>query len=226
MITVHHLEHSRSERVLWLLEELGIEYTVKRYPRDPKTSLAPPELRAIHPLGKAPIITDGDVTVAESGAILEYLTGTYGKGAFVPPAATEAYRQYIYWLHFAEGSLMPYLVMKLVFTRIDHAPMPFFVKPIARQITSKVRSGFLDPNLENTLNFIEAHLARNAWFAGEEFSAADIQMAFPLTGAMTRATKSGQYPSIVAFLERVKARPAYQRAETKGGAFGPMDRKP
>src|SRR6187549_640035 len=124
MIVVHHLNNSRSQRILWLLEELGLEYDIKRYQRDPQTMLAPPELRKIHPLGKSPVITDGDLTLAESGAIIEYLVGRYGHGALVPSPGTPARIRYTYWLHFAEGTAMPPLVMKLVFNRVEKAPMP------------------------------------------------------------------------------------------------------
>src|ERR1035438_10600585 len=139
MITVHHLNNSRSQRVLWLLEELGVPYEIKKYQRDPKTMLAPETLRAVHPLGKSPVITDGDVTVAESGAIVEYLIEHYGQGPLVPPSGTEQRRRYTYWLHFAEGSAMPPLLLKLIFDRIESGPMPFFVKPVARGIARKVK---------------------------------------------------------------------------------------
>ena len=154
MITVHHLEHSRSQRVLWLLEELGLDYEVKRYARDPKTMLAPPELAAVHPLGKSPVITDGDVVVAESGAIVEYLVDTHGGGRLKPPAGTPAHRQYVYWLHFAEGTAMPPLLMKLVFDKVRSAKMPFFAKPIARGIADQVEKSFLRPNLERQFAFM------------------------------------------------------------------------
>ena len=132
MITLHHLENSRSQRILWLLEELGVEYEIKRYERDPKTNLAPPSLKAIHPLGKSPVITDNGKTIAESAVIIDYLINTYGKDRFMPEVGSDAYNQLQYWLHYAEGSLMPFLVMALIFQKVKSAPMPFFVRPVAK----------------------------------------------------------------------------------------------
>jgi glutathione S-transferase len=214
MITVHHLDNSRSQRILWLLEELGLPYEIRHYRRDATTSLAPPELLRIHPLGKSPVITDGDLTVAESGAIIEYLVDRYGRGAFIPAQETPERLRYTYWLHFAEGSAMPPLVMKLVFNRIEKGPMPFFAKPIARRIARKVKQGFIDPNLERIVSHMEAELGRSDWFAGDAFSAADIQMSFPVEAASARI---GAKPNMKRFLERIHARPAYQRAIEKGG---------
>ena len=220
MITVHHLENSRSQRVLWLLEELGLAYEVKRYARDPKTMLAPPELAAVHPLGKSPVITDGKVTVAESGAIVEYLLDTYGQGRLRPPPGTAEGRQFTYWLHFAEGSAMPPLLMKLVFDRIGRAPMPFFAKPIAKSIVGNVLRTFVLPQLKQHLDFMEGELGKGAWFAGEEFSAADIQMSFPLEAAASRAGLDAKSrPQLWDFLQRIHARPAYQRALERGGRY-------
>jgi glutathione S-transferase len=219
MLTVHHLNNSRSQRVLWLLEELGVPYEIKHYQRDAKTILAPSSLRRVHPLGKSPVITDDDVTVAESGAIIEYVIERHGKGRLMPPAGTPEKRRYTYWLHYAEGSLMPFLVMKLVFARLRTAPMPFFVKPIARGIAGTVNRGFLDPNMKIHLDFIEAELAKGTWFAGEAFTAADIQMSFPVEAAMARISGEATRPRITAWLERIRARPAYQKALEKGGPF-------
>jgi glutathione S-transferase len=158
MLTVHHLNNSRSQRVLWLLEELGVPYEIKRYERDPKTMLAPPELRAIHPLGKSPVITDDGLTIAESGAIIEYLVERYGQGRFAPAAGTPERLRYTYWLHYAEGSVMPPLLLKLVALRIGSAPMPFFAKPIARKIASTLQSSFVDPQIKLHLGYInDAH---------------------------------------------------------------------
>ncbi len=219
MITVHHLNNSRSQRVLWLLEELGVDYEIRRYQRDSQTMLAPPELRAVHPLGKSPVITDGELTIAESGAIVEYLVERYGKGRLIPAAGTPERLRYTYWLHFAEGTAMPPLVMKLVFGRIANGPMPFFVKPIARGIANKVLTSFIDPNLNAQFDFMEAELGRSAWFAGGEFSAADIQMSFPLEAAAARGGLDASRPRMMAFLDRIHAMPAYQRALEKGGPF-------
>jgi glutathione S-transferase len=220
MITVHHLNNSRSQRVLWLLEELEVEYVVVRYERDRKTMLAPPALRKIHPLGKSPVITDGDKTIAESGAIVEYLVDTYGHGRLIPPAGTPERLRYTYWLHYAEGSAMPPLLLKLIFDRVESAEMPFFVKPIARKIAQTVKSSFVTPQLTTHFAFMESELAKSEWFAGAEMTAADIQMSFPVEGGVSRAglTKTTM-PHLYAFLERIHARPAYKRALDKGGPY-------
>ena len=218
MITVHYLNNSRSQRVLWLLEELGVPYEVKRYQRNAKTMLAPPELKAVHPLGKSPVITDGERTIAESGAIVEYLVERYGQGRFAPAPGTEAWLRYRYWLHYAEGSIMPLLVMKLIFNQIPKAPMPFFVKPVARKIVDTVDSAFLGPNLRTHLGYIEDELGKSTWFAGEELSGADFQMSFPLEAAAARGG-DGARPKSAAFLERIHARPAYRKALEAGGPY-------
>jgi glutathione S-transferase len=217
MITVHHLEHSRSHRVLWLLEELGVPYEIVRYARDPKTLLAPPALREIHPLGKSPVITEDGVTVAESGAILEYLVERHGGGRFAPKAGTPEHRRYRYYLHYAEGSLMPPLLVKLITTRVRGAKMPFFVKPIARKIAGTIDLGFVDPNLERHLAFLEGDLDGRAWFAGDELTAADVQMSYPLEAAMSRAGETARTPNVTRVLDAMRARPAYARAIEKGG---------
>ncbi|HEX7988370.1 MAG TPA: glutathione S-transferase [Duganella sp.] len=219
MIVVHHLNNSRSQRVLWLLEELGLEYEIVRYQRDPKTMLAPPELRAIHPLGKSPVITDDGVVVAESGAIVEYLVETYGAGRLVPPAGTAERRRWTYFLHFAEGSAMAPLLMKLVFDRVETSPAPFFVKPIAKAIARKVKGSYIEPQIEAQLTYLENELATSPWFAGAEFSAADIQMSFPLEAAAARAGLDASRPKLTDFLRRIHARPAFQRAIERGGPY-------
>lgn len=219
MIVVHHLNNSRSQRVLWLLEELGTPYEVKRYQRDARTMLAPPELRAVHPLGKSPVIADGALTVAESGAIVEYLVEKYGGGRLVPAPGTPERLRYRYWLHFAEGTAMPPLLLKLIFDRIEKGPMPFFVRPFARAIAGRAKSSFVLPNLERNLDFMEAELSRSAWFAGGEFSAADIQMSFPLEAARARGGLDDKRPKLMTFLERIHARPAYLRALERGGKY-------
>lgn len=219
MVVVHHLNNSRSQRVLWLLEELGIPYEVKRYERDAKTMLAPPALLAVHPLGKSPVIADGDTTVAESGAIIEYLVGKYGAGRLIPPAGTAARLRYTYWLHYAEGSAMTPLLFKLVFDRIASNPAPWPVSAIARRISASVNSGFIAPNLKRHLDYIEAELQSHAWFAGEQFTAADVQMSFPLEIAVSRAGLNASRPKSVAFLERIHARDAYKRALERGGKY-------
>ena len=219
MITVHHLNNSRSQRVLWMLEELELPYELVKYERDPKTMLAPKTLEAIHPLGKSPVVIDGDAKLAESGAILEYLVDTHGKGRFVPSAGTPAHRHYKYFMHYAEGSLMPYLLLKLVFRRIKTAPLPFFVKPIARKIADKVTGDFVDPNLSRHVKFLGDHLEKHTWFAGDDFTAADIHMSFPLESAVARAKDLGLSPKLEDFVKRIHDRPAFKRALEKGGPY-------
>ena len=219
MITVHHLNNSRSQRVLWLLEELGLPYEIRKYERDAKTMLAPPELTKVHPLGKSPVITDDGVTVAESGAIVEYLVERYGNGRLAPAIGTPQRLQWRYWLHFAEGSAMPPLLLKLIFDKVAQSPMPFFVKPIARGISAKVQAMMVTPNLTRQLDFMESELGKSEWFAGAEFSAADIQMSFPLEAAAQRAGLDASRPKLMAFLKRIHARPAYQRALERGGPY-------
>jgi glutathione S-transferase len=219
MLTVHHLNNSRSQRVLWLLEELGVPYEIRRYERDKKTMLAPPELRAIHPLGKSPVIVDDGQVIAESGAIIEYLIDRYGAGRLAPPTGTPERLRYTYWLHYAEGSAMPPLLLKLVAARIASAPMPFFARPIARKIAESLQSGFVDPQLKLHLSYINDSLAATGWFVGDSFSAADVQMSFPLEAASTRGGASATFPHITAFIERIQQRPAYQRALERGGPY-------
>jgi glutathione S-transferase len=219
MITVHHLNNSRSQRILWLLEELGVDYEVKRYERDAKTMLAPPALLAVHPLGKSPVITDGEVTLAESGAIVEYVVERYGSGRLVPPAGTPERRLYTYWLHYAEGSMMPPLLLKLIFTQIPKRPMPALVRPFVRRIAEGVRTQFVEPQIKLHLDYLEKELSKSVWFAGQEFTAADIQMSFPLEGAAARGGLGASRPKLLGFLERIHARPAYQRALEKGGPY-------
>ncbi|MBZ8139840.1 glutathione S-transferase [Rubrivivax gelatinosus] len=220
MIVVHHLENSRSQRVLWLLEELGLPYEVKRYERDRQTMLAPPELKRVHPLGKSPVIVDRDITVAETGAIVEYLLDTYDTdGRLRPPPGTEARRRFTYWLHFAEGSAMPPLLMKLVFDKVRSAPVPFFIKPIVKGIADKVTTGFIAPNIAAQQDFMQAELSARPWFAGEGFSAADVMMSFPLEAAAARAGLDARFPKLQEWLKRVHARPAYGRALERGGPY-------
>lgn len=217
MITLHHLENSRSQRVLWLLEELGVDYEIKIYKRDKKTSLAPPELKAVHPLGKSPVITDGDLTIAESGAITEYLIDQYGNGKFKPAAGTPEALKNSYWMHYAEGTFMPLMVMTLIFNRVEQAP--FIVRPIAKAISGQVKKAYLGPNTKNNLDFIEQELAKSTWFAGDALSGADFQMIFPLEAASARASLGKTHPNIKAYVDRVHALPAYQRGLEKGGPY-------
>ena len=219
MLVVHHLENSRSQRVLWLLEELGLPYEIVHYKRDATTLLAPPELLAVHPLGKSPVITDSDTTVAETGAIVEYILAQYGDGRLLPAPGTPEALRYRYWLHFAEGSAMPPLLLTLIFDRIANAPMPFFIKPVARGISNKVMNLMVRPNLKRQLDYMESELGRSAWFAGDALTGADIMMSFPLEAAAQRAGLDASRPKLMAFLKRIHARPAYKLALKRGGPY-------
>ncbi|MEP6865830.1 MAG: glutathione S-transferase [Deltaproteobacteria bacterium] len=215
MLTVHHLNNSRSQRVLWLLEELGVPYDLVKYERDRKTMLAPPELQKIHPLGKSPVITDGEDTIAESGAIVEYIVDQYGDGKLMPSRGSQDYLRARYYMHYAEGSLMPLLLLKLIFGRIKTAPVPFFIKPITKKIANQVESTFTDPNLERHVKFLDGELAKSTWFAGNDLTIADIQMIYPMEALAARWPNAPQ--TIKSWVERVQARPAYKRAEERGG---------
>ena len=219
MIVVHHLNNSRSQRILWLLEELGLDYEIRQYQRDPATMLAPPALRAVHPLGKSPVITDGAATVAESGAIIEYLLERYGNGRLAPAAGTPDRLRYTYFLHYAEGSAMTPLLLKLVFDRVETSPMPFFAKPIARAIAKNVKDSYVSPQIRQHLEFMEAELGKAEWFAGAAFSAADIQLSFVLEAASARGGFEQRHPKLTAFLARIHARAAYLRALERGGKY-------
>lgn len=216
MLVVHHLNNSRSQRILWLLEELGLPYEIKRYERNKKTMLAPPELKAIHPLGKSPVITDGDLVIAESGAIVEYLVNKYGAGKLKPSDEKNALL-YTYWLHYAEGSLMPPLLLSLIFTKIE-TTSPFIIKPIAMAISGQVKKLFINPNIKTHFDFMEGELSKRQWFAGNEFSAADIQLSFPIEAAETRGLLN-ERPKLKAYLKAIHARPAYQKALERGGKY-------
>jgi glutathione S-transferase len=217
MITVHHLNNSRSQRVLWLLEELKLPYRVERYQRNATTNLAPPELLKVHPLGKSPVVTDGEATVAETGAVIEYLVDRAG-GQLRPKAGTPEHRRYTYWLHFAEGSAMSPLLMTLILRRIRKSG-PFFARPIARRIADGVLAAFVTPNIERQLAYMESELAQRPWFAGGEFSAADVMMSFPLEVAVVRGGLDARYPCLNEWLSRIHARPAYQTALKNGGPY-------
>lgn len=218
MVTVHHLNNSRSQRILWLLEELNIPYDIKFYKRDPKTLLAPQVLKSIHPLGKSPLITDGTVVVAESGAIIEYILEKYGKGRLKPASETESALQFSYWMHYAEGSAMLPLLLDLIFSKIETTPVPFFVKPVLLAISQKVKSSYINPQLDLHFDFMEKHLNNSTWFAGSEFSAADIQMSFPVEAGESHGYLAHR-PKVHEFVKRIHARPAYQQALKKGGPF-------
>lgn len=213
MIVVHHLNNSRSQRVLWLLEELGIEYEIKFYERDAKTMLAPESLRQVHPLGKSPVITDADLTIAESGAIIEYLVNRYGNGRLVPASHTPEHLRYTYWLHYAEGSAMPLLVMRLVLNNFGEGD-------------SSVVKGFVAPQIKLHFDYIEGELRKSTWFTGEEFTAADIQMSFPLEVVAMQKEEVQNWPKLKEFVDRIHARPAYKRALERGGKYDYMTKTP
>ncbi|PRY64408.1 glutathione S-transferase [Vreelandella songnenensis] len=216
MIHVHHLEKSRSHRVLWLLEVLELDYEIHVYKRDPKTQLAPDALKNIHPLGKSPVITDGELVIAESGAIIDYLIQRYGNGHLQPSADnTLDWVDYRYWLHYAEGSLMPLLVMQLVFKKMPKQS-PWFIKPVVKGIGDKAVQRFLNPQIKRHLSVIEAHLAKKGNFAGEWPSGADIQMSFPLQ-AISGTQAVTAYPAIAEFVQRIDADPAWQRVVERAG---------
>ena len=218
MIKVHHLNDSRSQRVLWLLEELGLDYEVIRYERNPGNRLAPPELLKVHPLGKSPVIEDGSITVAETGAVVEYLLDTYGQGRLRPAACTEDARRFTYWLHYAEGSAMPPLLLKLVFSMMPRRA-PGLMKPLVKSVANKALTSFVDPQLRTHVAYWEAELARSEWFAGDQFTAADIMMSFPVEAGADRAFDASTKPRLKAFLDRIHARPAYRRALKRGGEY-------
>jgi glutathione S-transferase len=217
MIVVHHLENSRSQRILWMLEELDLPYEIKVYKREPSMA-APASLRAIHPLGKSPVIVDGERTVAESGAILEYLVETYGKGGFVPAAGTPERQRYTYFMHYAEGSLMPVLLLKLIFSRLP-SRLPLLMRPVGRMIAGGADKALITPQFATHFAFLESELAGRDWFAGDTLTAADVQMSFPLDAASARAGLGGRFPKLQGFLDRIHARPAYKRAIERGGVF-------
>ena len=210
MITLHHLEQSRSLRILWALEELGVEYQVKYYKRLPNFS-APPELKAVHPLGKAPVLTDGDLVIAESAVILDYLQATYDTENKFKPQNPKDLMQYNYWMHYAEGSLMPLLVFNLVLTNVPKH-VPFIIKPIAKKIAEGIKGGFIKPRLSDHIPFLENYVNEHDYFAGD-FSFADIQMSFPIVALQERI--GGKYPKMKAYAERIQQRPAFQKAKAK-----------
>jgi len=222
MIVVHHLNNSRSQRVLWLLEELGVPYEVKRYQRNATTMLAPPELKQVHPLGKSPVLVDGEATAAESGTIVEYLLDTYGEGRLRPAAGTADRRLFTYWLHYAEGSAMPPLLLTLIFGRLPKGPMPFFIRPIVKGIAKKAQDGFIAPQLKTHLDFMEGEMKKRPWFAGDAFTAADIQMSFPLEAYATRGGLDASRPALWEWLKRIHAMPAYRKAIEVGGPYALM----
>lgn len=215
MLTVHYLEKSRAHRILWLLEELGLDYRVETYKRGADYR-APEALKRVHPLGKSPVLEDNGLVIAESGAILAYLLETYGAGRFEPALGSADRARYLYWLHAAEGSAMPPLVMRLVFASIPRR-VPFFIRPVARMISKGAIGSFIDPQLRTQIDYWSDELARGGWFAGNVFTAADIAMSYPVEAALSRLPEARGKSRLVAFSEAIKARPAYRRAEAKVG---------
>jgi glutathione S-transferase len=218
VLIVHHLENSRSQRILWLLEELGAPYEVKRYQRDKTTNLAPKELLAVHPLGKSPVVEDGAI-YAETGAIMEHILEKYGAGRLEPNRGTDEWRRYRYWMHAAEGSYMPPLVMALILGRMESAPMPFFAKPIARRLVGGVRDGYLGHTTRALFQYLDAELGKSPFLAGAELTAADIMMSFPAEAALSRVEASKGSKNLKSYVERLHARPAYKRALERGGPY-------
>ena len=218
MITDHYLNNSRAQRILFMLEEIGAEYETNVFKR--VKGLAPASLKKIHPLGKSPVITDNGATIAESGAIIEYLAAKYGPQMMVTGEPDyPAVLNYRYWIHYAEGSLMPLLVMKLMFDQIKNAKVPFFIKPVAKGIVKQVMDRYLGPTLNSQLAFVEAHLSSHEYFGGDSMNAADVQMLFPLEGVAVQADYKNSYPNIVEYVTRLQARPSYQRALSAGEPY-------
>ena len=219
MIVVHHLNNSRSQRILWLLEELGLDYEVVKHVRDPVTSLAPPELLEVHPLGKAPVIRDGDLVLAESGAIIQYVLERYGNGRLEPAIGTPGRVRYLYWLHYTEGTAMPLLLLHVIFDQIEKAKVVFFVRPVTRAIAGRLKQMLVEPQLKRNFDLMEAELGKSDWFAGPEFTAADVQISFALEAAASRSGLDRRWPRLMGWLDRVHARPAYVRAVERGGPY-------
>ncbi|MBZ2160655.1 glutathione S-transferase family protein [Alteromonas stellipolaris] len=219
MLTLHHLNNSRSQRILWLLEELGVDYNIEHYQRDSTTNLAPDSLRAVHPLGRSPVLTTPEGAIAESGAIVEYLVRKHGQTHFTSPESGENLQQYLFWLHFAEGSLMPPLVARLVLEKArQKGSKPFFIKPITNKLIDGILNAYYGPNLAQSLRYVESYLAHHTWFAGEQPTGADVQMIFPLE-SLVASGNAKDFPAIREYVKRIHARPAYKQALEKGGEY-------
>ncbi len=217
MLTLHHLNDSRSQRILWLLEELKIPYQLETYQRNPKTGLAPEQLKAIHPLGRSPVLTTEHGVMAESGAIIEFLIGRYANETCGVPEDEKDHQDYLFWMHFAEGSLMPPLVaMKVLFKAREKSP--FLFKPVVNKMVEGIINAYYGPNLKQSLKYIESWLSKNEWFAGNRLSGADIQMSFPLE-SLVATGRAKNFPAITEYVKRIHARPAYQEALKKGGEY-------
>ena len=205
MITVHHLSMSRSERIVWLMEELDLEYRLERFRREP-SGAAPDALKAIHTLGKAPVIRDGDMVLAESGAIVDYIVHRYGHGRLAVRPDAPRYARYLYWLHFAEGSLMSLMLIALVLSRVPEAS----ASPVRTRVLAR---------MQQMLSFVDSELVEGPWFAGAEFTAADVMMTFPFTTMRLFLDYDlAPYANVLAYLKRIEARPAYRKAMTLAGA--------
>ena len=218
MLTVHHLNNSRSQRVLWLLEEMSTPYELVRYQRGPDQR-APASLRKIHPLGLSPVLTDDSgLALAETGAIVTWLLhrfDTAHRFSVAPDSA--AWPQYLYWLHASEGTVMPPLVMSLVMT-VMTSQAPALIRPVAKAIRGGLEKKFYGPQIRNNFAYAEGEVARTGWFAGDAFSAADVMMSFPVEAAGSRADMS-PYPALRDWLSRIRARPAYREALARGGKY-------
>ena len=219
MIVVHHLENSRSQRVLWLLEELGLAYEVKRYERDKSTNLAPEELLKVHPTGKSPLIEDAGAVIAETGAIVEHIIEERGAGRLQPARGGADWRRYRYWMHAAEGSYMPPLVLTLMLGRMETAPMPFFARPIAKKLTGAVREGYLNHTIAGLFGYLDAGLGKSTFLAGSDLTGADLMMSFPAEAMLQRGPDALKTKRIRAYVEKLHARPAYKRALERGGPY-------
>jgi glutathione S-transferase len=219
MITLHHLKDSRSQRILWLLEYLELPYELKIYFRNSDTGLAPDQLKKIHPLGKSPIISDDEKIMAESAAIIEYLIDRYGEGKIYGPKQGKDYRTSLYWMHFAEASLLPPLLIKLIFDTLSSKKVPFLIRPIMKKISLEVEKQFYGPNIKNNFEMINSYLSENEWFSGKEMGGADIQMSFPLEAGLSKMTDSSNYQNIKKYLNKIHILPSYQRALEKGGDY-------
>ncbi|WP_026376587.1 glutathione S-transferase family protein [Aestuariibacter salexigens] len=217
MLVVHHLNNSRSQRILWMLEELGAEYRIETYQRDSKTNLAPEALKKVHPLGKSPVLTDGELAIAESGAIIDYLARRFDEPTLIPAPDTPEFLKYTYWLHFAEGTLMPPMVAKIVFDNV-RKKTKFPIKILAGKIADTIMASYYGPIIKSSLKYVDEHLADNTWFAGDELTGADVQMSFPLEAAVAGGVAKG-YVNIQRFVKQVHSREAYKRALQKGGEY-------
>ncbi len=216
MLTLHHLEYSQSYRVLWLLEELGVDYELKLYERDKITRLAPKEYKTISPLGTAPVITDGDITLAETGAIFEYILDQNTGSSLRPKVGANARVNYLFWLHSSQGSMMPMMLMGLVFTMLE-TRSPALIRPVIKTVLGKARSAMIQPRLKLLLQKAEADLDATGWFAGDQLTAADMMMSYPIESADSKGLLKDKYPNCQAWVKRIKAMPSYQAAKEKDG---------